>query len=148
MRQLRHYSDYKASTRKRHNKGVLPTLYAQYHLKATVHLTCACRFPLQHQLSCSHLIALASARGELRNCDAWIQRSCSRWFHEDYLKTLEGVRLEPICMREIVPDEVTTAPSVMQRRGRPGKHKRQESRSPKEKRLGRRVGVAASTAKA
>ena len=83
----------------------------------------------------THLIALSSARGELKTYDAWIRRSCSRWLHKDYLKTLEGVQLEPMRMRDVV----TISPPVMRLPGRLIKHKHQGSRSPQENRFDRRA---------
>ena len=54
-------------------------------------LQCTCGYPMQYQLPCKHMIAFASIRGDLKDYQAWVQRSCSRWLLKDYLETLEEI---------------------------------------------------------
>ncbi|KNH07961.1 Zinc finger SWIM-type [Perkinsela sp. CCAP 1560/4] len=96
-------------------------------------LQCTCGYPMQYQLPCKHMIAFASIRGDLKDYPTWVQRSCSRWVLKNYLKSLEEIRLYPVCWDDMVADGVTTAPPLMKSKGRPRKHKRQEFRLLKEK---------------
>ncbi|KNH08043.1 hypothetical protein XU18_1373 [Perkinsela sp. CCAP 1560/4] len=96
-------------------------------------LQCTCGYPMQYQLPRKHMIAFASIRGVLKDYQAWTQRSCWRWLLKDYLKSLEEIRIYPVCWDDMVADGVTTAPTLMNSKRIPRKHKRQEPRLPKEK---------------